>query len=464
MKHNFDRRDFLKTGALTGIGAAIAQLPISGCSHTPVPAMLGRPTDFTAPPADPVKIGYVGVGHQGSAHVRNLVKIEGAQITALCDIVPEKVQRSAKLVTDAGFPEPAAYTKGPADYIRMCENENLDLVFTATPWRLHTPLCVAAMKNGKHAATEVPAAVTLDECWQLVQTSEETKQYCIMMENCCYDYFEMAVLNMVKHGLFGDLLNARCGYLHDLRELKLSKSFYENHWRLKHSIERNGDLYPTHGLGPVAQCMDINRGDAFDYLVSMSSPSYGLNLYAAEKFGADSPEAKQNYALGDVVTTLIKTKKGKTIVLTHDTNTPRPYSRDILIQGTKGIARKYPEEKIHIEGKSPGHLWEDFSNYTEKYEHPIWTELREKSRGAGHGGMDFIEDYRLVRAIRKGIQPDMDVYDAAAWSVVSALTEQSIANNSQPVSFPDFTRGMWKQKRIPQVMKNIPSTVVTAAL
>jgi predicted dehydrogenase len=417
--------------------------------------MLSPPGLFTARPVDPVRVGYVGIGNQGSSHIKNLLRIEGARITALCDIVPEKVERAQKQVEEAGQPKPAAYTRGHTDFVRMCENEQLDLVYTATPWDLHVPVCVAAMKNGKHAATEVPAAVTLEECWRLVETAEKTRRYCVMMENCCYDRAEMLILNMVSKGLFGELLHAEGGYLHDLRELKISPTYYQGAWRIEHSIKRNGDLYPTHGLGPVAQCMEVNRGDAFDYLVSMSCNSRGLNLYAAEKFGPADPRATQKYALGDIVSTLIRTEKGRTILLQHDTNSPRPYSRNILVQGTKGIVRKYPEEKIHIEGRTPAHSWEELSNYMEEFEHPIWKKLREDAAGAGHGGMDFIEDYRLIQALREGIEPDMDVYDAAALSAVSALTERSIANKSSPVNFPDFTRGMWKKARQLQVMSGM---------
>jgi predicted dehydrogenase len=327
----------------------------------------------------------------------------------------------------------------------MCDDETLDLVFTATPWEWHTPVCLAAMRAGKHAATEVPMAVTLDECWALVEAAEQTKRHCVMMENCCYDRTEMMILHMVRRGLFGELLHAECGYLHDLRELKLT-DFYEGRWRIKHSIRRNGDLYPTHGLGPVAQWMDVNRGNRLDYLVSMASNGRGLNLWATEHIGPDSAEARQVYALGDVVTTLIRTTAGQTIAVTHDTNSPRPYSRNIKLQGTKGLVRKYPEQRIHLAGRSPAHQWEDLLAYRDEYEHPLWRALEERSKGAGHGGMDFIEDYRLIRCLRAGLPTDMDVYDGAAVSSVSALSERSIAARSRPVDCPDFTRGAWRQR------------------
>ena len=440
--NEYNRRDFLKQGAFCGFGAAFSGMNLHGCAAVgrrmrPAPAEL-----FSAPPIDTVRIGYVGVGGMGTNHVKNLLKIEGVQIKAVCDIVSEKVNRSQNLTVEAGQPRPSGYSRGPYDFKRMCEEEDLDLVYTATPWKWHVPVCVAAMENGKHTATEVPAAVTIDECWQLVETAEKYKKHCVMMENCCYGRSELMVLNMVRKGLFGELLHGECGYLHDLRALKFSNEG-EGLWRTAHSIERNGNLYPTHGLGPVAQCMNINRGDQFDYLVSMSCNSRGLNLFAANKFGSDDPRATQKYALGDVNVSMIRTVKGKTITLIHDCSTPRPYSRINLVQGTKGIFRGYPD-RIHIEGESPGHSWEKLDSYVEEFEHPLYKAMTDKAKGAGHGGMDFIEDYRLIKCLREGLPMDMDVYDGAAWSVMSELSERSVANKSRPEDVPDFTRGRWK--------------------
>jgi predicted dehydrogenase len=390
-------------------------------------------------------MGFVGVGHQGSSHVENFLKIPGVEIRAICDIVPQKVAAMQRAVMAAGQPEPASYARGPEDFRRMCERDDLDVVFTATPWEWHAPVCAGAMRAGKHAATEVPMAVTIAECWELVELSEQTGRHCVMMENCCYDRTEMMILNMVRHGVFGDLIHAECGYLHDLRDLKLT-DFYEGRWRIKHSIARNGDLYPTHGLGPVAQCMNVNRGNRFTTVVSMASASRGLNQWAAEHIGPNSPEAVQRYALGDVVTTLIRTEAGQTVVVTHDTDSPRPYSRNVLVQGTRGVVRKYPEEKVYVEGRSPAHRWEDLALYRDRYEHPIWRKLEEQSRGAGHGGMDYIEDYRLIECLRAGTPTDMDVYDGAAWSAVAELSQRSIAAGSAPQDCPDFTRGRWPDR------------------
>lgn len=437
---NPGRREFLKLG-LAGTAGLLLGGKEKNLISAPQPDEDYGPL-FATKPIEVVKVGFVGVGGMGSVHVQNFLNIEGVEIRAICDIVEEKVARAQKWVEEAGFPRPKGYSRGPWDFKRMCEEEDLDLVFTATPWEWHVPVCVTAMKNGKHAATEVPAAVTLEECWELVETAEKYKKHCVMMENCCYDRIELMSLNMVRRGLLGEILHAEAGYLHDLRAVKFSNEG-EGLWRRQHSWRRNGNLYPTHGLGPVAQCMNINRGDAFDYLVSMSSPSRGLQLYAREKFGPDSPQAKEKFALGDVNTSLIKTKLGKTIILIHDTNLPRPYSRIHLIQGTKGILQKWPN-RIYIEGRSPEHQWEDIEKYAEEFEHPLWKKLSQKGEGRGHGGMDFIEDYRLIQCLRTGSPMDMNVYDAAAWSVVSALSEKSVARNSEPVKFPDFTRGRWK--------------------
>ena len=407
---------------------------------------------YAAPPLDVVRIGYVGVGGMGTAHVENLLKIPGAEIRAVCDVVPARVERAQQLCLDAGYAKPDGFARGEHDYKNLCSRDDLDLVYIATPWDWHVPMCLEALSSGKHAAVEVPAAQTLDECWQLVEASESTRRHCIMMENCNYDKIEMMILAMVKKGLFGELLHAECGYLHDLREVKHDMGG-EGVWRRAHSMKRNGDLYPTHGLGPVAQCLEINRGNYFESLLSFGSKTRGLHLYALEQFGTESPQAQEKFALSDVVTTLLRTKRGETIILKHDTNSPRPYSRDILIQGTKGIVRKYPDPKIHIEGKSQPHRWEPIDEWIKEHNHPVWTELEEKSKGAGHGGMDFIEDYRLVDALRSGAVPDMDVYDAVVLSAVTELSGTSIARNGEPIPFPDFTDGRWRDERELPVMR-----------
>jgi predicted dehydrogenase len=403
---------------------------------------------FAAPPLETVRVAFVGVGGMGGAHVRNFLRIDGVEVPAICDIDPDRAADVASWVraagrTGPGRDTPALYTRSETDFVRLCETEDVDLVFTATPWRWHVAVCVAAMENGKHAATEVPAAYTLDDCWRLVETAERTRRHCVMMENCNYDRPEMMVFNIVRQGLLGEVLHAACGYLHDLRAIKFADGG-EGLWRRAHSEVRNGNLYTTHGLGPVANVMDINRGDRFDHLVSMSSPSRGLQAWAREHYEEGHPKRGETYRLGDVNTTLIKTARGRTITLSHDTNLPRPYSRIHLVQGTQGIFEGYPN-RLHLEGVSPEHGWEEYADVLERYDHPLWRELEEGAAGAGHGGMDYIEDYRLVKCLREGRPTDMNVYDAAALSAVGPLTEWSVAHGSRPAPIPDFTRGRWER-------------------
>jgi predicted dehydrogenase len=445
--HELDRRDFLKVGA-AGAAAALATLRAQAAERQDAPAT--AVPEFRVPPIDPVRVGYVGVGLQGSSHVENLLHIPGVEIRAVCDVVPEKVERIQKRVVEAGQAKPEGYSNGPLDFKRLCDRPDLDLVYTATPWEWHVPVCVAAMEAGKHAAVEVPAAITLEECWQLVETAERTKKHCIQMENCCYDRPEMLCLNLVKKGLLGEILHAEAGYLHDLRAVKFEDKD-EGLWRRAHSIKRNGNLYPTHGLGPVSQCMDINRGDRFDYLVSMSSPSRGLQEFAKANFSAPDPRASETYKLGDVNVSLIQTALGKVITLYHDVNLPRPYSRIHIVQGTHGLFEKYPN-RVHVEGRSKAHQWDELTGYDE-FDHPLWKTEGERAKGAGHGGMDYLEDYRLIEALRNGRPLDMDVYDAAALSAVTPLSEQSVAKRGAPMSFPDFLKGRWQTPRLLHVME-----------
>jgi hypothetical protein len=405
-------------------------------------SMLPARPSARLPALDEVRIGFVGVGGQGTTHVENLVRIPGARITAVCDIVEAHAERSAKIITDAGQPRPTLYTRGPTDFQRLCESEQLDLIFTATPWEWHVPVCVAAMRNDKHAATEVPAAYTLEDCWQLVEEAEKYRKHCVMMENCNYDRPELLALNLVRQGLLGEILHAEGGYLHDLRSVKFS-SEGEGLWRRAHATKRNGNLYPTHGLGPVANCLNINRGDAFGYLVSMSGPSRGLQDWAREHFAEGSPERAETYLLGDVNTSLIKTTQGKTITVVHDTNLPRPYSRIHLVQGTRGIFQGYPD-RVYIEGRGQEHKWQQASDLYPEFEHPLWKFDQARNSTTGHGGMDFLEDWRLIKCLRESTPTDMNVYDAAALSAVGPLSEWSVGNGSKPIEFPDFTRGKWK--------------------
>jgi hypothetical protein len=432
-----NRRDFLKLGS-----AAVAASTLPATSANGVVEAAEPQSPFAAPPIENVRIGFVGVGLQGGGHVRNLLRIPGCEIAAVCDIREERTNWARKTIAAAGKREPAVYTKGPRDFERLCETEDLDLVFTATPWEWHVPVMLAAMRNGKHAATEVPAAMFLDDCWAIVEAAEKYKKHCVMMENCNYDRMEMMVFNIVRQGLLGELLHAEGGYLHDLREIKFENRD-EGLWRRAWSMKLDGNLYPTHGLGPVANCLDINRGDRFEYLVSMSSPSRGLQDWAAEHFPAEAPERREKYVLGDVNTSLIKTARGRTIMVQHCTNLPRPYSRIHLVQGSRGIFQGYPN-RLYIEGRGRAHQWQDAQEARAEFEHPLWKELAEQAQGAGHGGMDFIEDYRLIKCLHDGTPTDMNVYDAASLSAIVELSVQSNARRARTVDVPDFTRGRWR--------------------
>ena len=432
-----ERRDFIKLGT-----TAIAAGALAAREATAAPAQSSGSTAFAAPPIPTVRIGYVGVGGQGSSHVRNLLKIKGCQVTAVCDIRPERTEWATKAITEAGFAAPAVYNKGPRDFERLCEIEPLDLVYTATPWEWHVPVMLAAMKNGKHAATEVPAAMSLDDCWAIVESAEKYRKHCVLMENCNYDRMEMMVYNMVRQGVLGEVLHAEGGYLHDLRSIKFADEG-EGLWRRAWDSKINGNTYPTHGLGPIANCLDINRGDRFDYLVSMSGPARGLRDWAAAHVPADSPKRREQYVEGDYNTSIIKTANGRTILVEHCTNLPRPYSRIHMVQGTKGIFQGYPN-RVYIEGRGNEDQWVEADQMLGEFEHPIWKEIAAAAEGAGHGGMDFIEDYRLIKCLREGTATDMNVYDAAALSAVVHLSVRSVKKKAAAQDFPDFTRGRWK--------------------
>jgi predicted dehydrogenase len=431
------RRDFVKTAAGVGLAAGLPH------SASRAPLTEQGTTLFAAPPMDRVRIGFVGVGGQGSSHVENLLTLDGVDLVALCDIVPEKVSTWQQKVVALGRPEPRAYTRGPRDFERLCAEADVDLVFNATPWEWHVPICLAAMHNGKHTASEVPIAYTVDDCWALVEAAEKYRKHCVMMENCCYDRLEMLALHLSRTGILGELMHGECGYNHDLRSIKFSTEG-EGLWRRAHATRRNGNLYPTHGLGPIAQAMSINRGNQFDYLTSVSGPSRGLQRWQAEHLAADDPRRNERYVLGDVNATLIRTVQGQTIYVTHDTNLPRPYSRKYVLQGTKGLVEGYPQ-RVYIEGMSKGEdRWDPASDWFESHDHPLWKKDSVLNAKVGHGGMDWLEDWRLISCLREGLPTDQNVYDAVAVSIVGPLTEMSNAAGSRPMKVPDFTRGRWK--------------------
>jgi len=433
------RRDFLK---ITGAAAVAGAVTARASEDAGAESQAAYSAQFAAAPLETVRIGFVGIGLQGGGHVQNFLKIPGCRITAVCDIREERTKWATDQIVKAGHPPPTSYTRGPRDFERLCETEELDLVFTATPWEWHVPVMLSAMKHDKHAATEVPAAMTLEDCWAIVETAEKQRKHCLMMENCNYDWPAMMAFNMVRQGLFGELLHAEGGYLHDLRGIKFENR-NEGLWRRAWSQKLNGNPYPTHGLGPVANCLDINRGDRFDYLVSMSSNSRGLQEWAVDHFPEGAPQRQEKFVLGDVNTSLIKTARGRTVMVQHCTNLPRPYSRINLVQGTKGLFSGYPH-RLYIEGRGRADQWVDAATLRTEFEHPLWKEIAAQAEGAGHGGMDFIEDYRLIKCLREGLPLDMTVYDAAALSAVVDLSVRSVARSGQPVAVPDFTRGRWK--------------------
>jgi hypothetical protein len=435
---NQTRRDFVKTA--TGVGLAGA-LPLT--THLS-PLTAQDPLRFRAPPIPLVRIGFVGIGGQGGSHLENLLTLEGVEITALCDIVPEKVASWQRRIRERGRKEPAGFTRGPRDFERMCAEQELDLVFNATPWEWHVPIILAALRNGKHSASEVPLAYTVDDCWAVVEAAEQFRKHCVMMENCNYDRLEMLGLNLARKGLLGELLHAECGYNHDLRAIKFATEG-EGLWRRAHATRRNGNLYTTHGLGPVAETMGITRGNQLDYLVSMSGPSRGLQAWQSEHLPADDPRRRERYVLGDVNVSLLRTTAGQTIYLTHDTNLPRPYSRKYVLQGARGILEGYPR-RVYIEGASgAAHRWDPVERWFDSHDHPLWKSEKVRQASVGHGGMDWLEDWRLITCLREGVPTDQNVYDGATVSVVGPLSEWSVANRSKPVKVPDFTRGRWKQ-------------------
>ncbi|HWR54502.1 MAG TPA: Gfo/Idh/MocA family oxidoreductase [Bryobacteraceae bacterium] len=391
-----------------------------------------------------VRMGFIGLGGRGTGLLRNFAAVDGVQVKALCDINPERLPRAQAVIEKLGQAAPPAfYSKGDRGFEELSRRDDIDLIVVATPWKWHVPMAVDAMKQGKHVAVEVPAAVSIDECWELVNTSEKTRRHCTMLENCCYGYNELMMLNMVRAGVFGDLTHGACAYNHDLRR-ELFSGRGEALWRRFEHLNRNGNLYPTHGLGPVANYMNINRGDKFEYMVSMSSPALSMAAFRDKNMPADHPTRKEVYRCGDMNVSLIKTAKGRLITLEHDVSSPQPYDRINLIAGTKGIFRDYPP-RIYLDSMG-NHEFASIDGFKAEYEHKYWKELGETARKlGGHGGMDFIECYRLIQNMKEGTIPDMDVYDAAAWSAPGPLSEMSVAKGSAPVAFPDFTRGKWKK-------------------
>lgn len=444
-----DRRSFI---AALGMTSAASTLAASGCATRPAAATQQSVMDLTVPKMEKVRFGMIGLGQRGGSLFPLLLAIDGVEITALCDTYEPTVEKHAKLLSDATGVAPTTYTGADDVYKEMLARDDIDAVIIATPWRWHTPMATDAMHAGKHAFVEVPAALNLDECWQLVETSEKTRLNCMMMENVNYGRSEMMVLNMVRQGLFGALTHGEGAYIHDLRwqmkEIDRGTGSWRTHWHTR----RNANIYPTHGLGPIAHYMDINRGDRFDYLVASASPAIGRKNYAQREFPESHARNKLNYIAGDMHSSLITTARGRTILVQHDTTTPRPYSRLNLIQGTNGAFAGFPDRialennPLAPETKDGFHRWDDdMEKWRARYEHPIWVMMQQQAEeNGGHGGMDFVMLWRIVYCMRNGLPLDQNVYDAAAWSAVIDLSQKSVGQRGASADFPDFTRNKWK--------------------
>ena len=454
------RRSFLRKMTVAGVGITGLALERNASAVTPTSEHEPKKKKTIGANDGKLRFGFIGTGLRCQEHIKNVLTIPGNTIVAICDIQQRALENTLKHISKFNVPAPKVYTNSEYAFEKMLNNEDLDCVIISSPWEWHVPMSVAAMKAGvPYVGVEVSAANTLEECWDLVNVSEATGSHLNILENVCYRRDCMAVLNMVRQNIFGELLHARCGYEHDLRdgkfndgnhpgyrkgdELRMGPTAYaEAQWRTNHSVHRNGDIYPTHGIGPVANCLNINRGNRFISMSSMASQSRGLHKYIIENGGADHPYADIQFNLGDIVTSMVKCSNGQTIIITHDTNSPRPYSLGFRIQGTNGLWMNEGDH-IYIEGQSKPHTWDDTETWFKKYDHTMWKNMEQQAKGAGHGGMDYIMMYDFIDAIRNKKNAPMDCYDAAAWSAISALSEMSIARGGALVDFPDFTRGQW---------------------
>jgi hypothetical protein len=440
------RKDFIKATALTAAYASVFPSVKLFLVHL----------------QNKIKVALIGVGLRGQNHLDLLLRRTDVDVTAICDIDDRMLATSKNIINKSGKKMPAVYTGDPNIWKSMLEKEKPDAVIISTPWEWHTPMILGSLERGiKYIGTEVVLGITLDDHWNVVKATEKYNAHVMMLENVCYRRDVMAVLNMVRQGVFGELVHLQGGYQHDLREVKFNdgikpygggvefgeKGFSEARWRTNHSVHRNGDLYPTHGIGPLAHYININRGNQFTALSSFASKARGLHDYVVKKGGKDHPNAKVNFKLGDVVTTSIQCANGETILLQHDTNLPRPYSLGFRVQGTKGLWMDVAKG-IYIEGQSAKpHQWDEAKIWLDKYDHPLWTRWSQQTEGAGHGGMDFFVVHAFIESVKRKTATPMDVYDAAAWSAITPLSEQSIEQGSQVLEFPDFTSGKWQNRK-----------------
>ncbi|MDR0902181.1 MAG: Gfo/Idh/MocA family oxidoreductase [Opitutaceae bacterium] len=464
------RRDFLKNAAALGLGAAVlaggGPLDASpfGAVASDGPLSATRPRkpglkpvhDLTTRPLEKVRVGIIGLG-RGNSLLRDMLGLDFVEVAALCDLRADRVGRSLALVRDKSGAAPKTYVGDERAWEKLVAQDDLDIVYVATPWEWHVPMAVLAMEHGKHAFVEVSAAVTVDECWELVDASERARRHCAILENCCYGQAELFVRNLVREGVFGELKHAECAYIHELRDMLFNLDS-EGNWRREYHKKLNGNLYPTHGLGPVARYLGIGRGDQFKSIVSVSSGEHSLSKWLAEKNPNGGRHAGESYRCGDINTSIIKTELGRTIMVQHDVVSPRPYSRVNALSGTGATFLGYPNRLaldeparlgLGLKAKS-SHAWldsADMAKMQERFAHPLVRELWAKAKGAGHGGMDYLMNHRLLDCVRRGATPDLTVYDAAAWSCVLELSVRSVALGGAPVAVPDFTRGAWRTLR-----------------
>ena len=448
------RRDFVKKTAIIGAGITIAPSLTFGNNYESS--------------KDRLNVAFIGVGLRGTNHLNNVLLREDVNVVAICDIDERRNTIALEMIAKAGQKKPKVFGENDYDYRNMLKLSKIDAVIISTPWLWHTRMAKDSMRAGKYTAVEVSASNTMEECWDLVNTHEETGSHLMILENVNYRRDIMAVLNMVRQNLFGELVHFRCGYQHDLRFVKLNdgktaygkgvefgeKGISESAWRTQHSLLRNADVYPTHGVGPIATMCNINRGNRFMSITSNASKAVGIHNYIVKNGGEDHPNAKLKFKQGDVITSTIETANGETIIVTHDCNSPRPYSLGFRVQGSEGLW-EVDGNRIYIEGKAQKpHQWDDANEWLERYDHPLWKKYGEKATGAGHGGMDFFVMQAFIESAKQNIAPPLDVYDAAAWSAITPLSEISIENNGEPQDFPDFTRGNWIKRKPYHWMKD----------
>ncbi|SEP73060.1 Gfo/Idh/MocA family protein [Neolewinella agarilytica] len=451
---NLNRRNFLRKTSLSG-AALISGGVLSSCATVKeVPASGGQYMGgFAAPPLSTVRVAFIGVGARGSGHCKEIASLPGTEVVAICDLYEDYAERSktAAMAYEGRHQDIALYHGDENHWMRMLEEVKPDAVFISTNWKNHAPMAIKTMEMGAHAFVEVPIAVTIEEMWDIVNTSERTRKHCMMMENVNYGRDELMYLNMCRQGVIGELLHAEAAYIHELRFQMEEQERATGSWRTHHYADRNGNLYPTHGLGPVAQYMNLCRqDDNFRRLVSYSTPARGRELYAAENYPANHKWNQLSYGGGDLNTSIIKTNMGRTVMVQWDETSPRPYSRHNLIQGTKGTLAGFPT-RVALEGGVEGatdshHRWaqgEQLETLYEKYDHPLYKRLNSSTKNSGHGGMDGIMRYRIVECLRQGLPLDQNVYEGCFWSAVAPLSEKSVAEDGMPQDFPDFTRGNW---------------------